>query len=292
MNPTYSISSPGFRLVATAYGGPWMYIYSLVARGIRALWPAAGAASVPAAFGLMLCGLIVGAGMLGEFYDKADTLSTARGVTESVKLPDGSVAQLAPLTSLRVHYSDRIRSVTLIEGEAYFEVTHDASRPFQVRLGNSVVRAEGTALDVSKRRGGISNVVVAEGRVAVFNWPFANVSTLPESSIRLPAGHSLPLAQLNASQIIEVDGMEMRRRMAWRDGRVVSSGEPLGSLVERLNLFSRQKLVVVDPALARLEMAGSFNAKDVDGIVKQLEALGIRGERVTKDGVEEIRLSR
>ena len=54
----------------------------------------------------------------------------------------------------------------LLAGQALFEVTKDASRPFVVSSQNKRIRAVGTQFDVNQRQGG-TIVTVVEGTVAI-----------------------------------------------------------------------------------------------------------------------------
>src|SRR5260370_434474 len=58
------------------------------------------------------------------------------------------------------------RRVALADGQAIFDVVHDARRPFVVEAGGRQVRDVGTQFDV-RERGGEFTVTVARGRVEV-----------------------------------------------------------------------------------------------------------------------------
>src|SRR3546814_10056817 len=54
--------------------------------------------------------------------------------------------------------------ITLEEGEAWFQVAHDAHRPFVVDVGSVRIRAVGTAFSVRRNPEGV-DVMVTEGVV-------------------------------------------------------------------------------------------------------------------------------
>lgn len=91
---------------------------------------------------------------------------TAVGQTDTVRLGDGSLVVLAPLSRLTVDpaYNTDRRDVSLV-GEALFHVEHDDRRPFRVRAGQAMIEDLGTVFTVSD--GGASGVQVAvmEGMV-------------------------------------------------------------------------------------------------------------------------------
>ncbi|MFL5539125.1 MAG: FecR domain-containing protein, partial [Longimicrobiaceae bacterium] len=94
--------------------------------------------------------------------------TTEVGARRTVNLPDGSAAQLAPLSRIEVApgYGRPNRSVALT-GEAYFEVEHDAAHPFIVRTRTAEVRDLGTTFSVAEADSGGSRVVVTEGSVSL-----------------------------------------------------------------------------------------------------------------------------
>jgi ferric-dicitrate binding protein FerR (iron transport regulator) len=72
-------------------------------------------------------------------------VTSAAGRTMSVRLADGSVVILAPLSRLhpRASYGRADRAVDLV-GEAHFQVVADAARPFRIHVGPTVAEVVGT----------------------------------------------------------------------------------------------------------------------------------------------------
>ena len=96
----------------------------------------------------------------------AQAWSTLAGEQRTLTLADGSTVVLNTRTRIHVRLSHRTREVELDEGEAFFEVAHDALRPFtvQTRLGSA--RAVGTHFNVDLRPSRLV-VTTTEGRVLV-----------------------------------------------------------------------------------------------------------------------------
>ena len=89
-----------------------------------------------------------------------------KGEKQHVQLADRSHVTLASASEVASHFTPRVRTVTLQRGEAYFEVRHEASRPFVVRAGDMTVTAVGTKFDV-RTSAGRTVVAVTEGAVDV-----------------------------------------------------------------------------------------------------------------------------
>jgi transmembrane sensor len=97
---------------------------------------------------------------------RGERFETRLGEQRLVALADGSRVTLNTASSIEVRLREDRRVVELVAGEALFEVAHDAHRPFEVRVGNVVVKAVGTQFDVDRREIRTA-VTVTEGRVAV-----------------------------------------------------------------------------------------------------------------------------
>lgn len=98
------------------------------------------------------------------------SVATGNGELRKFELPDGSQVWLNAASKLR--YSDgfgkALREVFLDEGEAYFDVQHDAGKPFIVYAGKTKTRVLGTAFAVRAYRSlPQTQVTVTRGKVGV-----------------------------------------------------------------------------------------------------------------------------
>jgi transmembrane sensor len=79
-----------------------------------------------------------------------NTVSTPRGGQYTILLSDGSRVKLNSSSSITypVRFTGTERNVT-ITGEAYFEITHNASMPFKVRVYDMEVEVQGTQFNIN-----------------------------------------------------------------------------------------------------------------------------------------------
>src|SRR6185312_12212955 len=94
------------------------------------------------------------------------TYATSIGGHESIMLADGSRIELNTDSAIRLADSAHARNIWLEKGEAYLQVTHDASRPLTVFAGNRRIVDLGTKF-VVKRGTDQLEVAVLEGRVSL-----------------------------------------------------------------------------------------------------------------------------
>lgn len=88
----------------------------------------------------------------------------------SFKFEDGSSVLLQPNSMVRypVHFAASLREVSL-EGEGFFQISKDASRPFLVYNKDVITKVLGTSFTVKTNTGsGATEVAVRTGRVMVF----------------------------------------------------------------------------------------------------------------------------
>ncbi|QIH35959.1 FecR family protein [Sphingobacterium sp. DR205] len=80
-----------------------------------------------------------------------NVLSTAKGETYKVLLPDGTQVWLNAASSIRypTNFSSHSTRKVLLEGEAYFEVASDTSRPFIVKTNMQETKVLGTHFNIN-----------------------------------------------------------------------------------------------------------------------------------------------
>lgn len=131
--------------------------------------------------------------------ESADVLTQNANVTRSVfnttkqplpvSLDDGSEILLKPNSS--IEFKDLLvgaKREVYLKGEAFFEVAHDAERPFFVYTGDVTTKVLGTSFTISARGSAIS-VAVRTGRVSVSQTKQKSVDplhTLTEEIILTP----------------------------------------------------------------------------------------------------------
>lgn len=223
--------------------------------------------------------------------------ATGVGQQHSIVLPDDSTIQLNTDSQVEVAYSDDVRRIRLLRGEALFSVKHEAHRVFEVDAGNGIVRAVGTAFSVHLTGGGVVNVIVTQGVVDVSEKPRGLVpaadkdSRIGGSRRRLGLLHAGEASTFGAESqdlsVVELAQTELQRRMAWHEGYLVFSGEPLSEVVEQVNRYSTIPLRIADPTLSSVTIGGRFRVGDLDAVLDVLHAnFGIQSHRLGEERIE------
>jgi transmembrane sensor len=251
-----------------------------IARGRQASarrWSLPGARSAylgkwaAAAAILIVCGIIW---QLSPYGYEPGYYKTGLGEQKVVELSDHSHIALDARTRLRVRFSADARIVQLLEGQAQFSVAKDPARPFKVEAGSKTIVAVGTVFDVEYVDSQV-HVAMVEGRVAVLSHDLSGSAVVPESksnnpSIELSAGEALNVRADGAATVLPKADIEAAT--AWRQGKVIFRDQTLAEAVHRLNRYSRQQVIVDDPALARMKVSGVFDSGDAQAFAEAMQA--------------------
>jgi ferric-dicitrate binding protein FerR (iron transport regulator) len=207
-----------------------------------------------------------------------ETFATANRERAELRLSDGTRIRLAPASHIRVaaDYGEKERSVYL-EGQGYFEVKHDESRPFIVYAGTAIARDVGTDFAVrSYAEDRAVQVVVRSGAVAM-----SGVG-------RLGAGDVGRLGIDGTSSLTH--GVAVDALLAWLDGRLVFHDAPLATVIAELRRWHDADVQLADPRLGTLPFTGVLTDVSFRSSVDLVAAtLGLRvrraGERVTLERI-------
>jgi len=161
-------------------------------------------------------------------------ISTAAREVKRLILPDSTVVWLNAAST--VSFSDgmdddSIRRVTLIEGEAFFDVKQDPSHPFEVVTKKGLTtRVLGTSFDIRwYNNDELAAVAVATGKVQV---KYGNA--FPTANCLLTAGQALRIGQDSTGW--ERYQLEPSTAAAWRSGKLSfdhNSLTEIGHILER-----------------------------------------------------------
>ena len=178
-----------------------------------------------------------------------ETYRTELGGFQRVALQDGSTAFLNTNSEIHARLGKDRRDIVLIRGEALFTVAHDVHRPFDVKAGDTVVRAVGTAFSVRLGEQKQVDVIVTEGRVAIDppddsqNFKLAQRIAMPQIST-LAAGESVRVNSRKL-EVQKIDTENMNRKLAWTQGRLWFDRMSLTEEIAEFNRYNRRQLGVV-----------------------------------------------
>ncbi|MBV4360521.1 FecR family protein [Pinibacter aurantiacus] len=139
-----------------------------------------------------------------------NTISTPKGGQYQLTLPDGTKVWLNAASSLRfpTAFTGKERRVE-ITGEGYFEVEHNAEKPFYVSVGKTEVKVLGTHFNVMAYEDEeAKQITLLQGSVLV-SQASNNTKLIPGQQARV------------AADINVADNVDLEQVVAWKNGAFV-----------------------------------------------------------------------
>ena len=200
-------------------------------------------------------------------------LTTPRGGQYQLQLPDGSKVWLNAATSLRYPTSftgaDR---VVELKGEAYFEITADAKKPFKVKvLKGGAPEAEPLQVEVL---GTHFNIMDYDEEPAIR-------TTLLEGLVRVSKGsHNVLVkpgeqARLGSSEELRVMAADTEEAVAWKDGMFRFRDAGIGEVMRQLARWYDVEVVYVNGVPRDRFQGEMYRNVNASKILKVLEASGV-----------------
>jgi len=216
--------------------------------------------------------VIVMGTLVAKDYQAYERYETRVGEQRLVRLEDGSTAMLNTNTVLKVRIGSDKRSLVLSQGEAYFKVAKDKSRPFEVMADRHIVRAVGTEFNVNLHTEEV-DVEVAEGIVEIE----AETKGQPDPQViaRLSLGQAMSLeyGSVNGDALPAVEKANLERITAWQVRQIYFDADTLGDAIEEYNRYTEIKFTLLDNDLAQQRISGVFNLGDRKSFAFALEQL-------------------
>jgi len=222
--------------------------------------------------------LLIGIGLALFIRQAPQEFRTALGEQRSLLLADGSRATLNTASAIEVIMQKDRREVHLVQGEALFEVVHDAARPFVVRAGNALLKDVGTQFNVDIRANG-TTVTVVEGEVAV------DSAATSESAARQAShgvGETVEALILRANDRVVVTpagvgtpqrGVNVAASVAWTQRQLMFEHRPLSEVAEEFNRYNKDRIDIDSAELRGQKVTGVFDAKDPASFVAFLSSV-------------------
>ncbi|WP_292616762.1 FecR domain-containing protein [Nitrobacter sp. 62-23] len=195
---------------------------------------------------------------------------TATGDRANVSLPDGSLMLLNTASAVSIDFRNGQRHVTILEGEAFFDVRHDPAHPFRVAGHFGETEVKGTAFAV-RTESDRDTVVLERGRV--------EVSRLSDSGdhVELDPGEMVTATAKALSTVVRRDPSEI---LAWRDGRIIFENQRLSRVLDELRRYYHGIVIVADGRVDDLVVTGNYRLDDVPGAIGTLADAA--GETMTR----------
>lgn len=223
------------------------------------------------------------------FNVEKNTYATRIGEQLQTKFSDGSVMHLNTNSQIETEFSKDKRLIKLLKGEALFDVAHDKERPFIVYAGDRLVQAVGTKFSVQLTPKKV-DVMVAEGKVVMSetsmnqelkNIVEINISNIKIDDIFISQEQEVTLRTGQTQQQTFVKTSHVEQSLAWLDGKIIFKDEKLINVINEVNRYIDQEILLYDSLLQERRISGNFNITDREALIEALTlSFDIEPERI------------
>ncbi|KQN36131.1 hypothetical protein ASE92_08345 [Pedobacter sp. Leaf41] len=194
-----------------------------------------------------------------------NTLSTARGETYQVRLPDGSLVYLNAASSITYSASlmQNGKRMVKLNGEAYFEVAKDKLHPFIVETNKQTIEVLGTHFNISS-----------------YADDETEKTTLLEGSVKVSASGNTKIlkpgqqAKLHEGKI-QVSETDTDLAVAWKNNEFVVESEHIENIMKMVERWYNVEVVYLGE---KTNQRFSGKVSRFDKLSKVLEIVEYTGE--------------
>lgn len=203
-----------------------------------------------------------------------------------VTLPDGTTVVLNQHSRLTYpeSFAGKVREVTLT-GEGYFDVAHDASRPFIVKTGSIQTTVLGTAFNV-QAYDTLADIVVTVTRGQVVVADTRQADKAPYDSL----SRNEQLTVHTALRQAEKTALDAAEAIAWKAQLLIFDKVTMAEAARQISERFKVSLTIENDALKNCVVNGTFQqASGVEHVVRMLSMAvraqyKIQGNKVTITG--------
>lgn len=220
---------------------------------------------------------------LGLFNGKSNTVVwnekiTQLGEKSILTFLDGTKITLNAGSKLKyLHGSETTQREVFLEGEAFFEITRDISRPFIVHTSNISTTVLGTKFDVCAYSVDREIIVsLVEGSVKVSK----STSERKEDIVILNPEQQLRYSK--DEEISRVRKFDEQEATGWKDNVLKFTNEPLNKALIKLERFYGVKFELTKKSAANIKITANFKGDSFHTVAEVIKKLtGLKYKTVT-----------
>lgn len=176
-------------------------------------------------------------------------IAVGKGSQSKTILPDGTEVWLNSATKLEIDRNFGIKDRRIkIEGEAFFNVTHDQQKPFIIKTSSLDVKVHGTSFNLSCYRGEDTRVALVEGSVELISERGESVFLKPHDIVI----YGQEGGKFQRSQEI------LQEEYGWRESKFVFKNRRFVHIVTQLERMFNVEIHVTDQRILNKRFSGDF----------------------------------
>ncbi len=188
------------------------------------------------------------------------TIIAPFGARVTFTLPDSTKGMLNSGSKLTYSIPFSSNRKVGLEGEAWFDVKHDAENPFEISAGNSIVKVLGTSFNISAYPAeNYVEIVLADGKVEFSdNGNTSKVTMFPSERLVYHDG------------TISKSITDPEKYNSWTEGKLVFRGDLMAEVGRRIERWYNVKFELADKELEKYSFRGTFVDDSLDEVMNLL----------------------
>ncbi len=216
----------------------------------------------------------------------AENFTAKKGEKKKITLPDGTLVYLNADSKIELgdNFDQKDRNVKL-SGEAYFDVKHDAAKPFLVHTKDFKITVLGTAFNVkSYANENESAATLVRGTIKLEDNTGLNKNTIILKAGQKITYHML-MAQIDPGQLtkehqdrlpkIEVNNLTLMNKQvvesAWTNNDIIFVNNNFEEIKERLERWFNVTIEFKDNEVAEYVYTANFKNEDILTVLHNLQ---------------------
>jgi ferric-dicitrate binding protein FerR (iron transport regulator) len=188
------------------------------------------------------------------------------GTRTTLVLPDGSKVWLNSGSKLRYERDfNRDNRTVFLTGEAFFDVTANKSKPFDVVTGPFTVRAVGTTFNVFSYENSEFETSLEEGITQVFQ---SGRNGHNKQIIKMKPGQRAVFDEKQEKLILS-EG-DVSQFSTWREGRLTFKNAPMNEVIMKLERWFNVDVELKDPDLLQYRYTAVFEHETIQQALEML----------------------
>jgi ferric-dicitrate binding protein FerR (iron transport regulator) len=178
-------------------------------------------------------------------------------------LPDGTTGWLNSNSSVKYNGNFNTDRQVALNGEAFFDVVSDKSRPFKVNTNEITVRVLGTRFNIASYDNENNvEIVLEEGEIELTGKEMLNS--------RIMSPNDLVVFDKEKKEM-SVTGVEPKKYLAWTEGKLVFRNDPVDVIARRVARWYNVDVVIEGSLNEDLRLRATFVDEGLEEVMDMLK---------------------
>jgi len=177
-------------------------------------------------------------------------------------LPDQSSVQLNIHSHLQYQTSILEKRAVVLNGEAYFDIQHNAARPFEITTGTLKIRVLGTAFNVNAKNGDSIVVSVIRGKVQLQSMLDSNKKVI------ITKGQTACFVHHRFTKVM----LSSKNVLAWKERELNFEATTIKDVVQNLSSYF-DTTIVLDSKDKEQQLTVSLKEPKLDSVLQMMQVL-------------------